>query len=62
MKGQCQFKNTLQVCQGDGVPAYHVTIFYRNATMDEFDLCTDCMLFIKSDARTKGCGWEVRKL
>lgn len=59
---KCDYKNSLQVCRGDAVATYHVTVFYRNGTREELNLCPDCTLYVASDVERHGLEWEVASL
>ena len=59
---KCDYKDSLQVCRGDAVVGYRVTVFYKDGTREELKLCSECMLYVTQDARKNGLEWEVAKL
>ena len=56
---KCNYKNSLQVCRGDGQAHFHVTVFYKNGERDDLMLCVECTKYVTSDAREHGHEWEV---
>lgn len=59
---KCDYKNSLQVCRGDAVAGFHVTVFYTNGERDDLALCTECTKYVTADARRCGYEWEVASL
>lgn len=60
---RCDYKNSLQVCQGDDSEAgFLVTVSYKNGTFDKLFLCTECTKYVTRDARRCGFEWEAESL
>lgn len=56
---RCDYKNSLQVCRGDAVATFMVTVFYKDNSLDKLFLCTECTKYVTADARRCGYEWEV---
>ena len=60
---KCEYKDTLQVCRGDGVAVYAVKVFYKDDNGEELlHLCKACMQYVTEDALMFGHTFGVIKL
>ena len=59
---KCDYKDSLQTCRGDAIATYHITVFYKDGTREDLNLCIGCIFWIKEDARKCGFEWELTQL
>ena len=55
---KCEFKNTLQVCLGNGKVSHEVLVVYPDNTSDKFYLCRKCTdeIVIRANRYGYPCG------
>jgi len=59
---KCDYKNSLQVCRGDAIGEFHVTVLYKNGGRDDLVLCIECTKYVIADASKYRHEWEVLAL
>jgi len=51
---KCDYKNSLQVCRGDGKATQNVIVVYNPVADERLALCNDCTDYVGLDAKKSG--------